>query len=160
MPKYIGNTHILLAEEYACKHCGKLPPRMLDDDGELNLEYQVLFRGYEEIRSQRGGKPLGVTNGYRCLEHEQALYDAWVAAGKPGAIHGFLSAHVFGMALDLAPTSWADQALIVSLARALKPRPRIGWKQYKQAGVLLVHIDYAQLVQPCPTLNFTAGVEW
>jgi hypothetical protein len=157
--KYIGNTHVLVSE-YACKHCGQLPPRFLDDVFEMNLEYQVLFRGYEEIRRQRGDKPLGVTNGYRCLKHEQDLYDAWLLAGRPGEVHGFLSVHVFGLALDLVCDSWSDQALIVSIARKMTPRPRIGWKQYKSAGSLLVHIDYGQMIQPCPTINLSAGVEW
>jgi hypothetical protein len=158
---YIGNTHILVSE-YACPHCGGLPPRMLDEDGEMNLEYGVLFRGFEEIRRQRGDKPLGVTKsgGYRCLDHEQALYETWIRAGKPGEVHGFLSVHMFGLALDLACNDWVDQALIVSIARKLNPRPRIGWKQYRSVGSMLVHIDYGQLIQPCPTLNFTAGVEW
>lgn len=156
---YIGNTHVTV-EEYACKHCHRLPPLMFDSDGEMNLEYQVLFRGFEAIRHQRGDQPLNVTNGYRCLEHEQALYDAWLLAGKPGEVHGYLSVHVFGLALDLAAKSWADQTKIVSIARTLTPRPRIGWKQYRQAGSMLVHIDYGQLIQPCPTLNFTPGVEW
>jgi hypothetical protein len=71
-----------------------------------------------------------------------------------------MSAHVFGLALDLDPTSWDDQYSIVMIARTLTPRPRIGWKQYKQAGECLVHIDYAQLIQPCPTLDYSAGVEW
>ena len=156
---YIGNTHILVSE-YACPHCGKLPPGITDEDGEMGLEYQVLFRAFEEIRHQRGDRPLGVTSGYRCLEHERDLYDAWLLAGKPGEVHGFLSVHAFGLALDLAPSSWDDQARIVSIARTLKPRPRVGWKQYKSVGSLLVHIDYGQLVTPCPTKNYTAGVEW
>ena len=157
--KYIGNTHVTV-EEYSCKHCGLLPPRFMDDEFEMNLEYQVLFRGFEEIRRKRGDKPLGVTNGYRCLEHEQSLYDAWLLAGKPGEVHGFLSAHAFGLALDLVCNDWVDQALIVSIARKLTPRPRIGWKQYRSVGSMLVHLDYGQLVQPCPTLDFTAGLEW
>lgn len=159
MKTYIGNTHVLVSE-YACKHCGRLPPRVLDDEFEMNLEYQVLFRGYEEIRRQRGDKPLGVASGYRCLKHEQALYDTWLLAGRPGEVHGFLSAHVFGLALDLDCNDLVDQDLIVSIARKLIPRPRIGWKQYRSVGSLLVHIDYGQLIQPCPTLDFTAGLEW
>jgi hypothetical protein len=160
MSPQIGNTHVSV-EEYACPHCHQLPPRFIDPvDHEMDLIYQVVFRGFESIREQRGGKPLSVTSGYRCLVHEQALYDAWLLAGKPGEVHGYLSVHLFGVALDLAAVDFDDQALIVSIARKLTPRPRIGWAQYKSVGSSLVHIDYGQLIQPCPTLNFTSGVEW
>lgn len=157
--RYIENTHVTV-DEYACRHCGKLPPDLLDEDGEMGLVYQVLFRGYEAIRAGRGGAPLVVTDGYRCREAEQESYDRWVAAGKPGAVHGFLSVHMFGLAMDLRATSWADQSLIVSLARRLRPKPRIGWKQYKTVGSMTVHIDYGQLIDPSPTTSFKAGVEW
>jgi len=159
MPKPNVSPNITF-DEYACQHCHKLPPGFLDDDLQLSLEYQILFKGFEEIREKRGGKPLGVESGYRCRDHEQALYDAWVEGGKKGAVHGFLSIHLFGLALDLTPIDWVDQAKIVKLARALKPKPRIGWAQYKKSGSLLVHIDYGQFVQPCPTLDFQPGLEW
>lgn len=157
--KYIGGTHVTMAE-YACRHCGKLPPGFLNEDLEMELVYQVLFRGFEEIRAKRGGIPLNVNDGYRCLAQERASYDKWVADGKPGAVHGFLSVHLFGLALDLQATSWDDQAKIVKLARGLNPKPRIGWKQYKKSGVMIVHIDYGQFIQPSPTDDFQAGVEW
>lgn len=159
MPKPNVSANITF-DEYACKHCKKLPPGFLDDDLQLSLEYQILFKGFEEIREKRGGRSLAVTNGYRCKDHEQALYDAWVDGGKKGAVHGFLSVHMFGVALDIEPEDWADQAKIVAIARKLKPVPRIGWKQYKKSGSCLVHIDYGQFIQPCPTTDFQAGVEW
>lgn len=160
MPKlYVENTHILISE-YACKHCGKLPPAFYDEDGEMGLAYQVLFRGFENIRDGRGGGSLIVSNGYRCVDYEQGLYDAWVLAGRPGEVHGFLSAHVFGLALDIVAESWADQDRIVSLARRLRPSPRIGWRQYRTVGSRIVHLDYCSLIEPRPAAKFSAGVEW
>jgi hypothetical protein len=158
-PKYIGNTHITVSE-YACRHCGKLPPGFLDEDLEIELAYQILFRAYEEIRVGRGGVPMIVNDGYRCKDSAQAGYDRWVEGGKKGAVHGFLTPHMFGMALDIDAISWDDQAKIVALARKVKPSPRIGWKQYKKSGVMIVHIDYAQFIQPSPTDDFQSGVEW
>lgn len=163
MSKYIGNTHVLVSE-YACPHCRKLPPGFLDaqEDFEMALEYTVLFKGFEEIREKRGGTPLGIGRGggYRCTDYERDVYEAWVKDGKRGAVHGFLSAHVFGLALDLMARDWLDHADIVDLARELRPRPRIGWRQYKQSGILMVHIDYGFLVTPCPTSDYISGVEW
>jgi hypothetical protein len=157
--KYIGKTHITV-QEYACHHCGRLPRGLMDEDLEISLEYQILFAGFEEIREKRGGTPLAVTSGYRCRDYEQSMYDAWVAGGKKGMVNGFLSVHMFGLALDLQATSPKDQALIVALARKLKPAPRIGWANYKKSGSLMVHIDYAQFIQPSPSDDFQEGVEW
>lgn len=160
MSKRIPGTHILLREEYACKHCGALPPAFYDEEFELGLEYQVLFRAFEFIREGRGGKALAVNSGYRCLKHEQAMYDAWVKGGKKGAPKAFTSVHLFGLALDLQATSKADQMGIVELARLVKPAPRIGWKQYRDAGSLLVHIDYGYLISPIYSKDLDRGVEF
>jgi hypothetical protein len=157
--KYLGKTHITV-EEYRCKHCKRLPRGLMDEDLEIALEYQILFAGFEEIREKRGGTPLAVNSGYRCLDYERERYEAWVAGGKKGMVQGFLSAHLFGLALDLQATSPKDRDLIVSLARKLKPAPRVGWLNYKKHGSLMVHIDYAQFIQPSPSDSFMAGVEW
>ena len=147
-------------DEYACKHCHRLPFGFLDDDMQMSLEYQVLFEAFEKIRSGRGGTSLAVTSGYRCKDHEQAMYDAWVLGGKKGEVHGFLSVHMFGVALDIQAESKKDQERIVALARKLKPKPRIGWKQYQSVGSFIVHIDFGQFIQPSPTESFKAGLEW
>lgn len=160
---YIAGTHILLAEEYACKHCGRLPPGFYlppPDELEIALIYQVLFRGYEKIREERGGGPLGINSGYRCLKHAQDLYDAWVIGGKRGNEHAFCSTHNFGVALDLQGVSADDQANIVSIARELTPKPRIGWENYRTHGSFLVHIDYGHLIEPIYSPSLMAGVEW
>lgn len=156
---FVDDTHILLSE-YACRHCGTLPPGFRDPDGEIGIEFQVLFRAFEAIRLKRGNVPLSILSGYRCEEHEQAEYDAWVLGGKKGAVHGFTSVHVFGLALDLGAVSKVDQIGIVKLARELKPRPRIGWKQYQDAGIYTVHIDYGQLIEPRYSQNLVSGAEW
>jgi hypothetical protein len=161
MPKqtFVEDTHILLSE-YACKHCGALPPGLRDLDGDIHIEYQVLFRAYEQIREKRGGVPLAVISGYRCEAHQQAEYDAWVLGGEKGAIHALFSVHLFGLALDLGAVSKVDQIGIVKLARELKPQPRIGWKQYQDAGIYTVHIDYGYLIEPIYSKDLVAGAEW
>lgn len=161
MPKliYLEDTHILTSE-YACPHCGKLPPRFRNSDGDIDLPYLALFRAYEQIRAARGGQALAIENGYRCLDYNRALYEAWVAGGKKGAAHAFCSTHMFGVALDLTPVSVVDQKGIVMLAKRVTPLLRIGWKQYMKAGVLLVHIDYGQFIEPAYSSDLVAGAEW
>lgn len=159
MPNKNISTNISI-DEYACHHCHTLPPGFLDTDLQMNLEYQTMFRGFEEIRHQRGDRPITVNSGYRCEAYEQSMYDKYITSGRMGEVMGFLSVHMFGLALDLACDDWDDQARIVEIARSLTPRPRIGWRQYKSVGSKLVHIDYGFLIQPLPSTKLVSGVEW
>lgn len=69
-------------EEMSCRHCGQLP------EGGIS---QALLNGLEELRS-RLGKPINVTNSYRCPEHNAAVGGA------------YNSQHVLGTAADI----WVD----------------------------------------------------
>lgn len=159
MADKLVSTHITQGE-YACKHCGLLPPGFYGEDGLPDIEYQVLFRAFESIREKRGGRPLEVKSGYRCEDHEREMFEEWVRSGKVGEVQGYLSAHLFGLALDLQAESAGDQLAIVKIARSLRPVPRIGWKQYRSVGSALVHIDFGFLISPLPTAKFAPGVEW
>ena len=152
----------LYADEYVCPHCHSLPPFFYDPAGEIANEYAVLFRAFEQIRARRGNVPLGIARGggYRCEEYLRGEYEAWVLGGKKGAVHGFTSVHMFGLALDLVAVSKVDQLGIVALARKIIPQPRIGWKQYRDAGILTVHVDYGHLIEPRYSKNLIPSAEW
>jgi hypothetical protein len=65
MSKYIEGTHITW-DEYKCRHCGALPPDFYKD-GEISVEYYMIFQAFELIRGA-WGEPITVNSGYRCLE--------------------------------------------------------------------------------------------
>lgn len=65
--------------EFACKHCGELPPQGIN---------KVLLEKLDELRA-RIGAPIIVTSGYRCPEHNAAV------GGVPN------SQHVLGNAADI-----------------------------------------------------------
>lgn len=158
---FLGESHITKAE-YACPHCGALPPGFRDADGEIDIPYLALFRAYEQIRAGRGGIALHIVRGggYRCLAHNRDEYERWVLGGKKGNVHAYLSTHTFGLALDLQADGAMDQSRIVSEAKKVKPLLRIGWRQYMGAGSHIVHIDYGQFIEPPYSLDLTPGIEW
>lgn len=65
--------------EMSCNHCGQLPPNGIS---------KVLLGGLEELR-KRIGKPINVTNSYRCPTHNADV------GGVPN------SQHVEGTAADI-----------------------------------------------------------
>lgn len=135
-------TEHLSEEEYRCRHCGNLPPDYDKDD--MPPAYDYLFDSFEKIR-EAWGKAIVVTSGYRCFAHNKAI------GGEP------LSAHMFGLALDLACKDDEEVELLRNTVRATCPDLRIGWRSYTDN---LVHIDCAFMVSPRPTKNFLEGVEW
>jgi len=158
--KYIPGTHILW-KEFKCRHCGKLPPGFYfyDDNGKqhISLEYDTLFRVFEQLRGKMG-QPLTITSGYRCLDYEKKMFIDAVEDGTT-ASKALISAHLFGLALDIACRSFEEQGEMVRICRTLTPKPRIGWKVYKQQGQKLIHIDLAYLVVP-PYTDFDDDEEW
>ncbi len=76
-------------QEFVCKHCGevKIHPKLI-----------VLAEELREIL----GKPLVITSGYRCPEHNRAV------GGVPD------SAHTKGLALDVACVSSRTRFVILS----------------------------------------------
>jgi uncharacterized protein YcbK (DUF882 family) len=158
--KYIPGTHILW-KEFKCRHCGKLPPGFYfyDDDGEqrVSLEYTMLFDIFEELR-KKIGHPLTITSGYRCHTHEKNMFIDAVKSGGTDS-KAYISAHLFGLALDIKCNSFLEQTKMVEICRAITPRPRIGWQVYKSQGQKLIHIDVAYLIVP-PYADFDGDEEW
>lgn len=138
-------THIALSE-YRCRCCGALPPDLYAADGELGVEYGILFRAFEEIRAGLGG-PISVS-GFRCPKRNKAV------GGED------MSVHLFGLALDLDLGDEAEVRQAVEIARRLFMAPRIGWKRYLAEGKTLVHIDYGYLIVPRFSPALVRGKEW
>ena len=135
-------TEHLSEAEYFCRcGCGAPP-----DYNSLDMPpaYDYLFDCFEKIR-EAWGKPIVVTSGYRCFKHNQAI------GGTP------LSAHLFGLALDMACKDDEEVESLRNMVKATCPDLRIGWQSYADN---LVHIDNAFMVSPRPTKNFIEGVEW
>ena len=65
--------------EFACKHCGELPAYGISS---------VLLTGLERLRL-RIGRPINISSGYRCPDHNRAVGGVWN------------SQHVKGTAADI-----------------------------------------------------------
>lgn len=133
--------------EFACSHCGKLPPQFRDGEGSLLACYEFFFEALENIR-ERWGKPMKINSGYRCAVHNAAV------GGEP------LSVHLFGLAADLGMTSVQEVTDFVILAREVAPDLRKGWRQYLSDGQTFVHLDAGFYIWPRPSVNFREGIEW
>jgi len=131
--------------EFSCPCCHQLPFDLeCDHPGE---PYRELFAAFSAIRTA-WGRPIPINSGYRCQARNA------VVGGEP------LSAHLFGLALDLAVGSPEQLLALKNIAVTVWPRLRIGWKRYLNAGQNLVHIDTAYLVHPRPTAKFIPGARW
>jgi uncharacterized protein YcbK (DUF882 family) len=106
--------------EFACK-CGC---------GYANVRMALVYK-LEGMRADIQ-KPMVITSGCRCLEHNRAV------GGKPG------SAHVDGLAVDIACTHSYDRFKVVEAARAAGIE-RIGLMQ----GA--IHVDISQTL-PSPRM--------
>lgn len=148
MSKFVSE-HIL-ASEFRCPCCGKLPPDF-NRDGERGIEYTLLFAYFEEIRLGYG-KAIPITSGYRCLKHQMDLY-------KRGKSPSPYSVHVFGLALDLVvPAGGIDR--LVEIAQETVPELRIGWRGYKKNKIPHVHIDVGYLITPRWATQLRKGTRW
>ncbi len=171
MPGAKVSTHIT-REEYSCRYCGAFPPVFLSTDGVIGEEYAMLFRCFEHIRKALGNKPITITRGYTCPQHELEIYFDLMrkkydvdfvlhtaeVIKKERNITPF-SVHIFGLALDLdAPGKMGDK--IVKAARTFNPAPRIGWKMYQGNESPHVHVDFGFLILPSFSPSLRSAVEW
>jgi len=129
-------------EEYRCHHCHKLPVGF--DSGYLNIARRTILYGFDAIREE-WGKPLPISCGYRCQEHNMSV------GGSS------LSAHQFGVALDIDVNSVDEVGQLSQLIESLFPDFRRG--DYTIKGTF-VHIDAAFLIQPKATIVWTKGRRW
>jgi hypothetical protein len=130
----------ILDTEYRCPHCHALPPDIVSK----RFVYDIFFAKFKELREE-WGKPIPISSGYRCKDHNLAI------EGKT------VSAHLFGLALDLSfdtPKAVTDFASLVEL---IHPDLRMG--VYTQAYTF-VHIDAAWLIEPRATLDWSHGARW
>lgn len=133
------STYITLAE-YQCPHCGELPPTF---NGEQLLVYSQLFDDFSIIRGQ-WGKGIPISSGYRCPKYNASIGGA------------LLSAHTFGMALDLnIKANEVDD--LNSLIEEVASHLRRG--KYTKAGSF-IHVDNAYEIFPKARKSWIQGFRW
>ncbi len=139
MTEYIAPY--ILASEYKCSHCQKIPPGLVkDENDEWPLVFQALFDRFKDLREEHG--PITITSAYRCPAHPLSKKDG--AAGK-------LSVHVFGLALDVDDPAGE----IVRLVEQLCPELRMG--TYADGHV---HLDVGYFIRPKYSENLIEGARW
>ena len=134
----------ILKSEYACTHCGKLPVDLYGRDGELNAPYALFFDTFRAIR-ELWGRAIPVISGYRCPDHNKTV------GGED------LSAHLFGLALDLDCKDADEVEMLKNTIILIHPELRIGTYVI---GKSFIHIDSAYLIYPRATLDWQEGVRW
>lgn len=148
--KYI--VPYMLAKEYQCSHCHKLPPMWYHDDGgrynKTPKPHEEIMETWVTFRTQ-WGKPVDVA-GYRCMKHQLKLF----LDKKSSAL---LSAHILGMGLDLDFDSIQDVLIAVEMLKHINPDLRIG--KYVHTGTF-VHIDTAYLAVPRLDARWHEGASW
>lgn len=132
----------ILTSEYACPHCGKLPHEIKATH--VPYIYEILFDSFKVIR-ETWGKPIKINSGYRCPEHNQQV------GGE------LLSAHLFGLALDLDCRDSAEVGELSALIEAEFPLIRMG--RYTKKGSF-IHIDIAYHIIPRMSEAWVEGVRW
>ena len=118
--------------EYACHHCGQIPKNAHPFIIKAVTE---LFNTFTAIR-EKVGKPLHITSGYRCPQ-----YIFWMMFDE-GKSH-LHSAHMYGVALDIAIPFGFMKEQFVKLIREINQDIRIGYKNYHG----FIHIDTAYILR-------------
>ena len=137
MEKLYVSPHISLTE-YSCNCCTKLPPSFdIDSPNSVFLE---IFDAFEIIRSEFG-KPMRVT-GYRCPEHNIEVNGS------------YLSAHLFGCALDCQTGSWEESERFMTIVEDKFPDLRMGIYSWG------CHIDNIYRAYPHASEFWRPGVRW
>jgi len=126
-------------QEYECSCCGSLPP----DLEQKEYIYQELFKSFETLR-KRTGKSILITSGYRCPKHNKEI----------GGVT--YSAHIFGVALDIACADLNDLNIKEYILRSVNPDLRIG----VYPDQLFIHMDTAYNIVPRITKDWQRGVNW
>jgi hypothetical protein len=130
-------------KEYSCHcPCGALPPALRG--GDIPTCYEWFFEDFEDIRLEYG-KPISILSGYRCPAHNQTV------GGE------YLSAHLWGLALDLDCSSVQGVEDLRLIIEAIHPELRMG--VYKDSGTF-IHIDAIYSVFPVVSEAWKKGVRW
>jgi uncharacterized protein YcbK (DUF882 family) len=128
--------------EYKCTCCDGYPPDFDVDD--VAVPYGILFDSFRSIR-EAWGKPIRITSGYRC-----PMNNAMVG-GK------VLSAHMFGLALDLDVDNIDEVYELDEIIEDIAPDLRRG--RYTDSGSF-IHIDTAYFIYPRATVKWREGARW
>lgn len=144
--KYIA-PYITRAE-YACRHCDGLPPTL----EERAYIYEVFFGRFAEIR-EKWNRPLRISSGYRCTEHQLTLYRQKKSATP-------YSVHIFGLALDIDVDTRNEVLSLVDVAEEIDPDMRIGYQDYLNKGQTFVHIDMGYFIGPSYDKKLCEGARW
>ena len=168
MNKVFPGTHIYEVE-YRCQCCGKLPPNFYID-GEISIEYVIIFSSFEQMREGYGA-PLKITRGYSCTQHQLHIFlkevrkkygdlsdENIIKIIKETSMTPY-SVHPFGVALDIQPPI-KDFLKVVDLAKRVKPKLRIGWKSYQTNPRPHIHIDAGWMICPKYSRKLRQGAEW
>ena len=127
--------------EYACRCCGKFPIDLYDTDEELRTPYALFFDAFRAVR-ELWGKAIPIVSGFRCPDHNRSV------GGTD------LSAHLFGLALDLGCKDVEEVAMLKNTIELIHPELRVG----TYPGFL--HVDSAYLIYPRATSDWREGVRW
>ena len=127
-------------EEYRCRCCHKLPP----DFDATKKPYSELFEAFRILRSTFG-KPIHISSGYRCPEHNKAIGGS------------LMSAHMFGTALDCDVIEVSEVNRLCRIMELNAPHFRRG--EYTQ-GKTFIHIDNAFRIYPRGSKSWRKGVRW
>jgi len=129
----------ILESEYRCKCCGKLPPFFEIE----RYIYDELFRTFETLR-ERYGEPIPILSGYRCIDHNKEV----------GGVT--YSAHIFGMALDIACKDRNDIDTKRQLLLNINPDIRMGLYYDKN----FIHLDTVYRIVPRLLPQWKRGALW
>lgn len=111
-------TNNFKENEFACKHCGKVP-----SDG-IPI---ALVTGLQSLRDELG-KPIIILSGFRCSWHNRSV------GGSRD------SKHLLGMAADI--TTGREFPILDVFRRATKYFPRVGlYKSKYHPGFGSIHVD-------------------
>jgi len=137
--KYIAEY--ITYNEYTCTCCSALPPDF--DPEDIAAPYQILFDSFKWIREE-WGKPIWINSGYRCPVH-----NAFVG-GK------VLSAHMWGLALDLTADSYEETLKLEDVIEEVAPDLRRGTYPSRK----FIHIDTAYFIYPKASHSWVEGKRW
>jgi len=158
-------------KEYKCRCCGAYPPDFRKD-GELSIEYVLLF-GYFDVIRTAYGRAIPISSGYRCPNNERRLYlenltskypnlatnaRQRAAAARDTSVTPY-SAHIYGLALDLVVPKNMIR-ILVEVIEQENPNVRMGWQAYINDQTPHVHIDTAYMVLPRYSKSLHQGARW
>lgn len=128
--------------EYRCRCCSALPPALRG--GDIPTCYEWFFEDFEDIRREYG-KPIPIGSGYRCPAHNQAI------GGE------LISAHLWGLALDLDLPNVKEVEDLQLIVDAIHPELRMGI--YRDKGTF-IHLDVAYHITPIASDAWVERKRW